>query len=56
MCSSRGGGRESDPLPFGKSQKYRVPFHTVPDPQKNHKATKAAFNVGPSLACQLNAI
>ena len=25
-------------------------------PDKNHKATKPAFNVGPSLARQLNAI
>ena len=27
-----------------------------PDPLKNHKATKPAFNVGPSSACQQNAI
>ena len=27
-----------------------------PDPVKNHKTTEPAFNVGPSLAHQLNAI
>ena len=36
--------------PTETSQKYRVPFRTVPDPLKNHKATKPAFKVGPSLA------
>ena len=30
--------------------------NTVPDPLKNHKATKPAFNVGQSSACQRNAI
>ena len=29
---------------------------TGPDRLKNHKATKASFNVGPSLARQQNAI
>ena len=33
-------------------------FHsnTGPDPLKNHKATKLAFNVGPSSVRQRNAI
>ena len=30
--------------------------NTGPDSLKNHKATKSAFNVGPSLARQRNAI
>ena len=30
--------------------------NTGPDPLKNHKATKPAFNVGPSSARQQNAI
>ena len=29
---------------------------TGSDPLKSHKATKPEFNVGPSLACQQNAI
>ena len=35
-----------------KSQKYRFLCIAGPDPLKNHKATKPAFNVGPSLARQ----
>ena len=38
--------------PSKKSQKYRVSEHTGPDPLKNYKATKPAFNVGPSSARQ----
>ena len=30
--------------------------HAGPDPMKNHKATKPAFNIGPSSARQRNAI
>ena len=30
--------------------------NTAPDPLENHKDTKPAFNVGPSSACQQNAI
>ena len=39
-----------------KSQKLGFPTNTGPDPLKNHKATKPAFNVGPSSARQRNAI
>ena len=39
-----------------KSQLYRVLSNTGMDPLNNHKATKPAFNVGPSLARQRNAI
>ena len=44
------------PDPPEKSQKYRVFCKSGPDPLKNHKATKPAFNVGPSSAHQQNAI
>ena len=47
-----GGDRGSGPPPE-KSQKYRVPLQYW---SGNHKATKPAFNVGPSSACQRNAI
>ena len=30
--------------------------NTAPDPLKNHKATKPAFNIGPSSARKRNAI
>ena len=39
--------------PFEKSHKAK---NTVPDPLKNHKATKPASNAGPSSARQRNAI
>ena len=44
------------PPPPGKSQKHRVLSNTGPDPLKNYKPTKPAFNVGPSSARQRNAI
>ena len=49
-------GQGSDPPPPEKSQ--NIGFHscTGPDPLKNLKATKPAFNVGPSSARQRNAI
>ena len=58
MHGSRGGGGDSGsgPPPLAKSQKYRFLRNTGPDPLKNHKATKPAFNVWPSSACQRNAI
>ena len=42
--------------PPERPQKYRVLSNTGLDPLKNQKATKPAFNVGPSLARQQNAI
>ena len=42
-----GGGRGPDPYPLS---------NTGLDPLENHKATKPAFNVGPSSARQGNAI
>ena len=45
------------PPPPLKNHK-NIGFHsnTGPDPLKKHKATKPVFNVGPSSACQGNAI
>ena len=57
MCGSRGGGAGGpDPHPE-KSHKY-IGFrsNTGLDPLKNQKAAKPAFNVGPPLARQRNAI
>ena len=47
-----------DPPPKKKKNKKKIGFlsNTSPDFLKNHKATKSAFNVGPSLARQRNAI
>ena len=49
------GGPEPPPPP--KNHK-NIGFHsnTGPEPLKKHKATKPAFNVGPSLARQRNDI
>ena len=46
------------PLPPEKSQTLNIGFlsNTGPGPLKIHKATKPAFNVGPSSARQRNAI
>ena len=44
-----------DPPPE-KSQNIGFLSNTGPDPLKNHKATKPAFNVGPPSARQRNAI
>ena len=49
MGGSRGGQGVRTPFPE-KSHKYRVISNTGLDPLKNHKATKPAFNVGPSSA------
>ena len=46
-----GGGVQTHP-PSEKSQKC----NTNPNPLKNYEATKPAFNVGPSSACQGNTI
>ena len=41
-----------------KNKKKNIGFlsNAGPDPLKNHKATKPAFNIGQSSACQQNAI
>ena len=51
-----GGARIQTPPPPEKSQKIGFLSNTGPDPLKNHKATKPAFNVGPPSARQRNAI
>ena len=51
------GGLDPPPPPKKKNDKNKVFLsNTGLDPLKNHKATKPAFNVGPSLAHQPNAI
>ena len=58
----RGGGGIGGPEPPTphstpeKSPKYRVSLQYWSNPMKNNKATKPAFNVGPSSARQRNAI
>ena len=51
MRGSRGGTGD----PPEKSQNLGFPSNTGLDSLKNHKATKPAFNVGPSSARQRNA-
>ena len=50
-----GGAGDPDPPPE-KSHFFLFRCNTGSDPLKNNKATKPAFNVGPSSACQRNAI
>ena len=51
-----GGGAGGWTLPPEKSQKYRVSYQYWSGSRENHKATKPALNVGPSLARQRSAI
>ena len=54
MRGSRSGGTgDPDPTPLQKSQNIGFLSNTGPDPVNNHKATKPAFNVGPSSARHL---
>ena len=50
MRGARGGGQRSGP-PLSPENHKNIGLlsNTGPDPLKNHKATKPAFNVGPSL-------
>ena len=54
MRGSRGGGGRAGGPFLPEIHKNDIGFHgnTGPDPLKNHKATKPAFNVGPSSARQ----
>ena len=54
-CADSEGGGKGSGTP-SKSQNIVFPSNTGPDPLKNHKTTKTAFNVGPSSARQRNAI
>ena len=56
QIQSGGGGGAGGPHPPEKSQNIGFLSNTGLDPLKNLKATKPAFNVGPSLARQGNAI
>ena len=49
------GDRVSGP-PLKNHQNIGFLCNTVPDPLKNHKASRPAFNVGQSSACQRNTI
>ena len=49
-----GAGGPDPPLKNHKNEGFLS--NTGPDPLTNHKATKPAFNVGPSLARKRNAI
>ena len=52
-CVDPEGGQGSEPPPPPeKLQNIVFLSNTAPDPLKNHKATKPAFNVGPSSARQ----
>ena len=51
-----GGGGTRGLDPPEKSQNIGFLNNTGPDPLKNHKATKSAFNIGPSTAHMRNAI
>ena len=54
-CTDPEGGQGVRTTPE-KSQNIGFLSNAGPDPLKNHKATKPAFNVGPSSARQRNAI
>ena len=45
-------GRQGDPLPLKNHKNIGFPCNTGPDLLNTHKATKPAFNVGPSSARQ----
>ena len=51
-----GGTGGPDPHPIKNHKNIGFLCNTRPDPLKNYKATKPAFNVGPSSARQRNAI
>ena len=57
MRKSRGGGGTGGPTsPLENHKNIGFLSNYGPDPLKNHKATKPAFNVGLSSARQRNAI
>ena len=54
MGGSRGGGgTDPPPPPLKNHNTIGFPSNTGPDPQKNHKVTKPAFDVGPSYVRQV---
>ena len=52
MRGSRGGTGDPDPHPLENHIKIGFLSNTGPGPLKNNKATKPAFNIGPSSARQ----
>ena len=56
MCGSRGGTGGLDPPPPENHENIGFLCNTGLDLLKNNKATKTAFNVGPLLARQRDAI
>ena len=50
MCGSRGGDRGSGSSHSENHKNIGFLSNTGPDPLNNQKATKPAFNVGPSSA------
>ena len=52
--TQRGWGQGIPPPPPEKSQNTGFLSNTGPDPLKSYKATKPAFNVVPTSACQRN--
>ena len=46
----RGGGGQGVRYPLKNHKPFEFLMKTDPDPLKNHKTTKVAFNVGPSSA------
>ena len=55
-CADPEGGAGGPDPPPEKSQSFRFLSNTAPDPLKNYKAIKPAFNAGPSSARQRNAL
>ena len=55
MGGFRGGGQGVRTIPLKNQENVGFLSNTGPYPLKNHKATKPAFNVGPSSARQRNA-
>ena len=51
-----GGGGQGVGTPLENQKNIRFVSNTGPDPLKHHRATKPAFNVGPSSARQRNAL
>ena len=51
-ADQEGTGGPDPPPPLKNHNTIGFPSNTGPDPQKNHKVTKPAFNVGPSYVRQ----
>ena len=56
MCVHMGGSRGGRGGPSENHQNMGFLSNSGPDHRKNHKATKPAFNIGPSSACRLNGV